>query len=133
MVLGCGIDIEEHKRFLKFFNSAKPAHFFLSIYTQDEIENYSIFNTPLCFAVSFSCKEAFYKAFSSAFNNVQIDWHEIELIFHDEPGKDRAELRFKGTALELSLKNDLIFPPDFSYSISDSLVIFETLLECEKN
>jgi phosphopantetheine--protein transferase-like protein len=133
VVLACGIDIEEHKRFLKFFGSKKPAHFFHSIFTKDEIENYSIFNTPLCFAVSFSCKEAFYKAFSSAFNNVQIDWLEVELVFHDEPGKGEAELKFSGAVLELSLKNDLIFPPDFSYSISDSHVIFETVLECDKN
>ncbi len=133
MVLGCGIDIEEHKRFLKFFKSADAAHFFLSIFTQNEIKNYSIFNTPLCYAVSFSCKEAFYKAFSSAFNNVQIDLREVELIFHDEPAKGRAEVHFKGAVLELSLKNNLIIPPDFSYSISDSLVIFETVLECDKN
>ena len=133
MVLACGIDIEEHKRFLKFFRSAEPAHFFLSIYTPDEIENYSLFNTPLCHAVSFSCKEAFYKAFSSAFNNVQIDWHEVELLFHDEPGMGRAELKFKGAALELSQKNNLIIPPDFNYSISDSHVIFETVLECDNN
>lgn len=133
MVLGCGIDIEEHKRFLKFFKSTEPVHFFLSIYTQDEIKNYSIFDTPLCYAVSFSCKEAFYKAFSSAFHNVQIDWREVELIFHDEPVKGMAELNFSGTALELSLKNNLIIPPDFNYSISDSLVIFETVLECDKN
>jgi len=133
VVLGCGIDIEEHKRFLKFFRSKKPAHFFLSIFTQDEIENYSIFDTPLCHAVSFSCKEAFYKAFSSAFNNVQIDWHEIELIFHDEPVKGRAELKFNGAALELSLKNNLIIPPDFNYSIPDTPIIFETVLECDKN
>ena len=133
MVLACGIDIEEHKRFLKFFDSSKPAHFFFSVFTQDEIENYSRFNTPLCYAVSFSCKEAFYKAFCSAFDNVQIDWNEIELIFHDEPERDRAELQFKGTALELLQKNHVIMPPVFNYSISDSLVIFETVLECEKN
>jgi phosphopantetheine--protein transferase-like protein len=133
VVLGCGIDIEEHERFLKFFNATKPAHYFLSIFTQAEIENYSIFNTPLCYAVSFSCKEAFYKAFGSAFDNVQIDWHEVELIFHEEPGKGRAEVHFKGSALELSRKNNLIIPPAFNYSISDSHVIFETVLECDEN
>jgi len=133
VVLGCGIDIEEHKRFLKFFKSTEPAHYFLSIFTQGEINNYSIFNTPLCYAVSFSCKEAFYKAFSSAFDNVRIDWREVELMFHDEPGMGRAEVHFNGAVLELSLKNNLILPPDFSYSISDSLVIFETVLECDKN
>lgn len=133
MVLACGIDIEEHTRFLKFFKSADPAHFFLSIYTQDEIENYSKFYTPLCYAVSFSCKEAFYKAFSSAFNSVQIDWQEIELIFRDEPAKGRADVKLKGTALEISRKNNVLIPPDFSYSISDSHIIFETVLECNKN
>ena len=133
MVLGCGIDIEEHKRFLKFFKSTEPAHYFLSIYTQWEKNNYSVFYTPLCYAVSFSCKEAFYKAFSSAFDNVQIDLREVELIFQDEPGKGRAEVHFNGAVLELSLKNNLVLPPGFSYSISDSLLIFETVLECDGN
>jgi phosphopantetheinyl transferase (holo-ACP synthase) len=133
MVLGCGIDIEEHRRFLKFFHSPERAQFFLSIFTSDELENYLQFDSPLCHAVGFSCKEAFYKAFNSAFGDVQIDWREVGLFFQDEPRQGIAEVKFRGAALELARKHHVIHPPVFHYSISDAHVVFETVLECNKN
>lgn len=93
MIFGVGIDIEDHNRFYKYLEQKNESESLLPVYTQSllpvytqkELYNYVQFNNHLCFAISFCCKEAFFKAFGTSWNNSAIEWHNIELFFYTKP------------------------------------------------
>ena len=131
MIIGVGIDIENHNRFIKHHQSGEISTFLKSIFSENELKNYAIYKTHICYALSFSCKESFYKAFSFSKNNIDIDWRDIELIFNNYPENKDALVQFSGLAAELIDKYNIISPPDFNYTISESTVIFESVLSCK--
>lgn len=131
MVFGVGIDIENHNRFIKYHQSNEFEKFLTSVFSESELSNYALYNTHICYALSFTCKESFFKAFSFSKNNINIDWRDIELIFNNYPENKDAVVQFSGLAAELIDKYNIITPPDFNYKISESSVIFETVLSCK--
>ncbi len=131
MLFGVGVDIEDHNRFLKFQRSKDNIKYLLSIFTEKELNNYSKFNTHLSFAISFCCKESFFKAFGVSWNNSHIQWKDIELVFADSPEQKIASVFFSGYAKELIVSNNLIYPPYFDYTITESSIIFESILVCK--
>lgn len=132
MLFGVGIDIEDHLRFLKYKNSDSKLEYLLSIYSKNELKNYANYNSHLCFALSFSCKESLFKAFGVSWNNSKMQWTDIELLFSDIPENKKARVKFSGYATELIEKYHITYPPEFSYSISDTHIIFESILSCSK-
>ena len=131
MVIGVGIDIENHNRFNKYHKLNEFSKFLRSVFSERELNNYVLYDSHICYALSFSCKESFYKAFSFSKNNIDIDWRDIELIFNNYPENKDAVVQFSGLAAELIDKYNIITPPDFNYKISESSVIFETVLSCK--
>jgi len=131
MLFGIGIDIEEHQRFVKYGSSDHNHDLLLSIFTQREIINYTGFNSHFCFALSFSCKEAFFKSLGISWNNSPILWTNIELLFEDAPEKQKATVLFSGYAEQYIQQQNIKLPVDFSYSIDDKHIIFEAYLSCQ--
>ncbi len=128
MLFGVGIDIENHHRFLKYKKS--ELEYLLSIFSQNELNNYAKYNSHLCYAISFCCKESLFKAFGVSWNNSKIQWTDIELLFSDIPETKKASIFLSGFAEELMINNNIIHPPKFDYTITESQIIFESILSC---
>lgn len=124
MVYGVGIDIENHSRFKKYTDSSFDPKNLSLIFSKRELENYIPANNHLYFALSFSCKEAFYKAFGSS----EVLLTEIELIFNNANDYKSAEIFFLGKAQEIISKEGISI--NHSYSVAKDNVIFEAILEC---
>lgn len=133
MLFGIGIDIEEHGRFLKYVTPHENKYLLLSVFTPREIANYSQFGSHHCFALSFSCKEAFFKALGISWNNSEILWTNIELIFDDMPEKKQSTVYFSGFARQYIQQQHIQLPVDYSYRLDEQHVIFEAYLTCRTN
>jgi phosphopantetheine--protein transferase-like protein len=131
MLFGVGIDIENHNRFIKYQKSKDKTEHLSLIYSEKELKNYSQFDTHLTFAISFCCKESFFKSFGVSWNNSPIQLKDIELIFDDSPEKKKVSVSFLGYANEQITNNNIINPPYFDYTITDTLIIFESILACK--
>ena len=131
MIFGVGIDIENHIRFEKYFKKDLNKHLDI-IFSQKELSNYSQFNSHLCHAISFSGKESFLKALGVNYNDDFIPWNNIEFFFKNHPEKEKAKIKISGIALDIFKEHNIINPPAFKYNISDSKIIFETILSCKK-
>jgi phosphopantetheine--protein transferase-like protein len=131
MILGVGIDIENHSRFLKYISPNFKPEYLLSVFTQDELDNYSKFNNHLCYAVSFSCKESFLKAFGVGWNNSKIQWGNIELLFNEPPENKNTNIRISGHARKLLDEFSINSFYVYNYSIDNSVVVFESILTCK--
>jgi len=80
MIFGCGIDIEETKRFDKhYFENGILSNLIYDLFTSKEIENFSVFGKE-AFLKGFCFKEAFYKAL----NNPDFDFKDVEIIFENQ-------------------------------------------------
>lgn len=80
MIISCGVDIEEIKRFNKhYFQNGKLSSLMYDIFTSREIENFSFFGKE-AFLKGFCFKEAFYKAI----NSDKISWFDIEIVFLED-------------------------------------------------
>lgn len=125
MIYGVGIDIENHARFKKYTDSSfNPEHLAL-IFSNRELRDYAAANNYLYYALSFSCKEAFYKAFGSS----EVLLNEIELIFNDTNDFKSLEIFFSGKAKAIIQREKLNII--HSYSVVNENVIFEAILECQ--
>ncbi len=131
MLFGVGIDIENYNRFLKY-HTKNSSKYLLSVFTEKELNNYAEFDTHLSFAISFCCKESFFKSFGYSWFNSDMEWYDIELIFNKHPKQKKASVLFSGFAKELIISNNIINPPYFNYTITESSIIFESILECKK-
>ncbi len=132
MILGVGIDIENHSRFLKYISPNCNPEFLLSVFTKNELDNYRKFNNHLCYAVSFSCKESFLKAFGVGWNNSKIQWTNIELLFNEPPENKNTNIRINGIAQKLLGEYNTNTSFLYDYSIDNSVVVFESILTCIK-
>ena len=127
-VLGCGIDIEELIR----FDSKVPLGrnlpgFAQLVYTQSEIESFSKINSEFTFPLSFSCKEAFFKALGVSWTNSYITWKDIELVFHDENNLNNYSIKLSGYAEELfNEKKCRSYESEFE--LTASYIIFQVII-----
>ena len=78
------------------------------------------------FALSFSCKEAFFKALGVSWTNSIISWKDIELLFSG-PGFDSYKVHLHGYAKELLLKNKAGIG-EISFDFNDEFVLFQVVL-----
>ena len=127
-VLGCGIDIEELIRFDSKIPSGRNLPGFAQlVYTPFEIESYSKINSEYTFPLSFSCKEAFFKALGVSWTNSYITWKDIELVFHDENNLNDHSIRLSGYAEELfNEKKCRCYKSEFE--LTDRYIIFQVVL-----
>jgi len=127
-VLGCGIDIEE---LIRFDSKIPTGHnlpgFAQLVYTQAEIESYSKIKSEFAFPLSFSCKEAFFKALGVSWTNSYITWKDIELVFNDENNLHDYSIRLSGYAEEL-FKEKNCREYDSEFKLTDSYIIFQVIL-----
>ena len=131
MILGVGIDIENHSRFLKYISPNCKPEYLLSVFTKDELDNYSKFNNHLCYAVSFCCKESFLKAFGVGWNNSKIQWGNIELLFNEPPENKNTNIRITGHARKLLREYNINSSCWYNYLIDETAVVFESILTCK--
>ena len=123
-VFGCGIDIEELIRFDKFLANDDYS-LIEDICTKREFDN-------LCkdkrtrFALSFSCKEAFFKALGVSWTNSSISWRDIELLFAG-PDFNDYHVQLSGHARDMLLKNNARIG-EMSFDYNDEFVMFQVVL-----
>jgi phosphopantetheine--protein transferase-like protein len=123
-VFGCGIDIEELSRFDKHLQSAS-SNLLDDMCTERELEN--IYGDKrVRFALSFSCKEAFFKALSVSWTNSGITWKDIELLFAS-PDLQNYTVHIHRYAKELFLKNNVKIG-ETSFDYNEEFVTFQVVL-----
>ena len=127
-VLGCGIDIEELIRFDSKVPSGRNLPGFAQlVYSPLEIESYSKIKSEYTFPLSFSCKEAFFKALGVSWTNSYITWKDIELVFHDGNNLNDYSIKLSGYAEELFIeKKCRSYQSEFK--LADSYIIFQVVL-----
>jgi phosphopantetheine--protein transferase-like protein len=127
-VVGCGIDIEELVRFRTMIPIPPNSRGFSElVYTPEEITCNLGITPGLTFPLSFSCKEAFFKAFGVSWTNSRISWKDIELIFSNSDDLHKYSIRLGGYAEELfhEKKCSLI---KSSLGYTDTYVMFQVVL-----
>lgn len=103
--ISCGIDIEEIMRFSKYITSPVTDKGFIRlVYTVKEQEQYNNLDPLSCYATSFCCKEAVFKALNHTDSNSPVDWREIELFFAEDHSH-KPQIKLSGTAKQIF--NDL--------------------------
>jgi phosphopantetheine--protein transferase-like protein len=101
-VLGCGIDIEELDRFEKKIPTPTNITGFAQlVYTPSEIARNLSIHPGLTFPISFSCKEAMFKALGVSWTNSRISWMDIELLFENEKNLHEYSIILNGYAQEI--------------------------------
>lgn len=127
-VVGCGIDIEEIKRFrFKIPNPLKNTGFSDLVYTPSEIAANLDINPGLTFPLCFSCKEAFFKAFGVSWTNSKISWKDIELVFESKTDLNKYSIRLNGYAREL-YDEKKCSAMESSLEYTDTWVMFQIVL-----
>lgn len=123
-IFGCGLDIEELSRFDKH-TERNDYYLIKDICTQREIDNLCS-DKRVRFALSFSCKEAFFKALGVSWTNSNISWKDIELLFSG-PEFDSYKVHLHGYAKELLLRNKAGIG-EMSFDFNDEFVLFQVVL-----
>lgn len=128
MIVGCGIDTEEIKRFDKHLADIKNSGFVKMVYTKREIENYGN-QYRKYIPVSFCCKEAVFKAIGDSWTTSPVHWQDIEFIL--KPGiQPGYEIRISGHAKKIL--NNLNNPKVISeFQLSDENATFYVILTNE--
>jgi len=123
-VLGCGIDIEELSRFDKYINNSDIS-FMENFCTERELRNvYG--NKRVRYALSFCCKEAFFKALGVSWTNSDISWKNIELLFSG-PDFYHYKVNIHAYAEELLRKNNAIIG-ETSLDYNEEFVAFQVVI-----
>ena len=123
-VFGCGIDLEELSRFDKYIRN-NDYSLMEDICTERELINVDG-DKRVRFALSFSCKEAFFKALGVSWTNSIISWKDIELLFSG-PGLHSYKVHLHGCAEELLLRNKTGIG-EISFDFNDEFVLFQVVL-----
>jgi phosphopantetheine--protein transferase-like protein len=123
-VFGCGIDVEELSRFHKYFGN-NDYSLIEDICTERELTNLCG-DKKVRFALSFSCKEAFFKALGVSWTNSAISWKDVELLFSG-PGLDNYKVHLHGYARELLLRNKAGIGK-ISFDLNHEFVRFQVVL-----
>lgn len=126
MLVGCGVDIEEHVRFQKYFERHNQDTFFKLVYTQREIV-VNQQNPQHFYPLGFTCKEAVFKALGISWTNSPIDWKQVELLFNTDNSKQKPELVIGGYAAHI-LNERNISTIEFDYQSNKQFALFEVYL-----
>jgi len=123
-VFGCGIDIEELSRFDKYIDNIDFS-FMENFCTERELHN--VFGDKCVrYALSFSCKEAFFKALGVSWTNSDISWKDIELLFSG-PDFYQYKVNVHAYAKEFLRKNNAVIGETF-LDYNEELVTFQVVI-----
>ncbi len=126
-VFGCGVDVEELERFDGYIENDDDS-IMRDICSQREFDNLWG-NRRVRFALSFSCKEAFFKALGVSWTNSDISWKDIELLFSG-PELRECCVHLHGCAEEIVVRDSLrVGEACFVYN--DEYVVFQVVLLAE--
>lgn len=120
----CGIDVEELSRFDRHIRN-NDYSLMEDIFTERELTSVDG-NKRVRFALSFSCKEAFFKALGVSWTNSNISWKDIELLFSG-PDFDNYKVHLHGYAKELLLGSKAGIG-EMSFDFNDEFVLFQVVL-----
>jgi len=123
-VFGCGIDIEELSRFGEHINTSDSL-LMEDICTRRELNN-PWGDKKVRLALSFSCKEAFFKALGVSWTNSIISWKDIELLFGG-PGFDSHKVYLHDHAKNVLIKNKARIG-EICFDFNDEFVLFQVVL-----
>ena len=123
-VFGCGIDVEELSRFDKYMDSNNSS-LMEDICTERERDSF-LDNKRIKFALSFSCKEAFFKALGVSWTNSNIFWKDIELLFSG-PAFENYRIALSGRAEEMLAENNANIG-EVSFDFDEEIVMFQVVL-----
>jgi phosphopantetheine--protein transferase-like protein len=123
-VFGCGVDVEELSRFDKYIRN-NDYSLMEDIFTERELTRFDG-DERVRIALSFSCKEAFFKALGVSWTNSNISWKDIELLFSG-PEFDSYQVHLHGYAKELLLRNKAGVG-EMSFDFNDEFVLFQVVL-----
>jgi len=123
-VFGCGIDVEELGRFDKLINNGDYS-LMEDICTRREIDNICG-DRRVRFALSFSCKEAFFKALGMSWTNSDVFWKDIELLFHGNDFK-HYKVHLHNYAKGILVKNNAAIGETF-LDFNEDFVLFQVVL-----
>jgi phosphopantetheine--protein transferase-like protein len=127
-VIGCGIDIEDPKRFeTKIPTPVNTSGFAQLVYTSSEITHNLNINPNVTFALCFSCKEAFFKALGVSWTNSKISWKDIELLFVNENNLNDYSIRLNGYAGKL-FREKKCSSIESHLEYTDKYVVFQVVL-----
>ena len=104
-VFGCGIDVEELARFDRYVGAGNDS-LVRGICSEREFAALRRGDARARFALSFCCKEAFFKALGASWTNSEVSWRDIELLFCG-PGLRECEVRLYGRARDIVTANRL--------------------------
>lgn len=124
MVFGCGIDIEEISRFEKYIKN-NDYSLIEDICTQRELNNVCG-DKRVRFALSFSCKEAFFKALGVSWTNSNIFWKDIELLFSG-PEFNNYSVQLSDYAKEILVENNAKIG-EASFDYNEEFVRFQVVI-----
>lgn len=123
-VFGCGIDVEELSRFEKR-EEDKRSLLEEDICSEKELRNFSG-DKKVRLALSFCCKEAFFKSLGASWTNSRLSWKDIALFF-DGPGLEGCRIELTGHADEvLKLNNARI--GEIAFEVAAEIVVFQVVL-----
>lgn len=126
-LFGCGIDIEELTRFDKHIEN-NDYSLIEEICTKREFTHFRG-DIRLKLALSFSCKEAFFKALGVSWTNSDIFWKDIELLF-DGQEVCKYSVHLSEYARHLLVKNNAKIE-ETSLDYNDELVMFQVVLRMD--
>jgi len=123
-VFGCGIDVEELKRFDRYVGAGDDS-IMQGICSPREFDNLCG-DRRLRFALSFSCKEAFFKALGMSWTNSAISWRDIELLFN---GSDLCEccVHLHGHAKDVVARHRLCVG-EACFACNEDYAVFQVVL-----
>ncbi len=101
-VLGCGIDLLETKKIIKYINDNQfsfPCK--EDVFTDYELEKEDSLDASLYFPLAFSCKEATFKAFGVSWMTNNVLWTDVELRLYDA---HKCKVKLLGGLQKLSSK-----------------------------
>ena len=123
-VYGCGIDIEELARFDRHIGDDDRS-LMEDVCTRRELDNVPG-DRRLSLALRFSCKEAFFKTYSSSWTHSGISWKDIELLF-EGPGHDRYRVQLSGHAEKILNENNAVVG-EILLDYTEEFVMFQVVL-----
>lgn len=126
-VYGCGLDIEEVNRFDKY-SDVNDYSLMSNICSKRELDNFQneYIDKRVRLALSFTCKEAFYKALGRIWATCDISWKDIEILFNDKYFNDYSVI-LSENAKNIFLKNNIKLG-EIWFNYNDAYVVFQIIL-----